>query len=98
MKTATQTVVYADENSEREYERLRKASNGDDRKVFAFMTRLREYLKNHYRRGRRVRRDKVPRVYAKLLGSNQLWELDYAGYGIIRYTVAKGHIKIVDVV
>ena len=88
--------MYADDKFEREYERLRNATNGDDKKVFAFMTRLREYLKSNYGRGKRVPKDKVPQVYAKALGPNQLWELEYSRYGTIRYTVVEGRVKILD--
>ena len=93
-----QTVVYADDNFEKEYNRLGEATNGDDKKVFSFMTRLRLFLRENYAQGTKVPKDKIPEIYATLVDKRPLWELRHPRYGAIRYTVVKGQLNIVDVV
>ena len=98
MEAVAQTVVYADDKFEKEYERLRNATNGDDRKAFSFMTRLREYLRDNSSRGKRIPKENMPKIYATLVGHRVLWELKFPRYGTIRYTAGNGRLRIVDFV
>ena len=87
-------VGFIDEKTKKEYEK----SKEEDPKLFTFLERATDGLKQNPESGIKIPRKFWPKEYVKKYKIDNLWKYDLPNAWRLIYTIAKGEVKIMAII
>ena len=90
-------VVFADKDLENKFEKL-KYGTGEERKLYKFIKRAIEDLKQDPTCGTKIPKDRWPHIYIRKYGITNLWKYDLPNAWRLIYTIMADKIIILSVI
>ena len=88
-------LVFLDKKFRHAYERLRVSSSQAERRLYAFITKALDILKDSYESGLRIPSERIPNAYKQFRTKNLL-VLEIPPEWRIFYTVVRDEIQVID--
>ena len=90
-------VVFVDEKLQKAFDKLR-TSKTEDRKLFEWLNRAFDDLKENAFCGIQIPKKLIPKTYIKKYGIDNLWKYDLPRGWRLLYSVAKDEIMIISII
>ncbi len=97
MKEKIKSVAFADIKLKESFDSL-QSGNYEDKKLYEYISRAKEDLKNNPLSGTRVPERLIPKEYLKKWGVKALWKYNLPNAWRLIYTVIGDEVKIVSVI
>lgn len=98
MNQKTKEVAFANERLRASFEALALGKKFEDIRLFKFINRAMEDIKNNPFCGTHVPKDLIPEEYIKNYAATNLWKYDLPNAWRLLYTITTDKVKIVGVI